>query len=148
MHGNSYKFSSNKIYLYIKIIHSEYSEFCSATSAATIWRVKGDAHRGTSAATQVLNQQRLHRLQGVAAGLVEGVQVKLERLGLDEIRAGSRHKGLPDGNHGLAFGIEPGEFIQGPDVAPPGTAVHLSEPRSSRFQARVARAAADSGCTG
>ena len=27
-------------------------------------------------------------------------------------------KTSPDGNHGLAFGIEPGEFIQGPDVAP------------------------------
>ncbi|MNF53305.1 hypothetical protein D3C84_346830 [compost metagenome] len=78
---------------------------------------QGDAHLSPGTGAQVFGQQCLHRRQGVAAGLVEGVEVELERLGFDEVRAGGGHGHFAERDHGLALGVEPGEFIQGPDVA-------------------------------
>ncbi|MNC35273.1 hypothetical protein D3C75_837490 [compost metagenome] len=78
---------------------------------------QGDAHLCPGTGAQIFGQQCLHRRQGVAAGLVEGVEVELERLGFDEVRAGGGHGHFAERDHGLALGVEPGEFIQGPDVA-------------------------------
>ncbi len=80
-------------------------------------REQGDAHVATGTGAQVLDQHGLHCFQRVAAGLVEGVEIELERLGFDEVRAGGGHRDLADGDHGLALGIEPGELVQGPDIA-------------------------------
>ena len=80
-------------------------------------REQGDAHIAAGTGAQILDQHGLHRFQRVAAGLVEGVEIELERLGFDEVRAGGRHRDLADGDHGFAFGIEPRELVQGPDIA-------------------------------
>lgn len=82
-----------------------------------IEREQGHLDRLASAGTEILLQQGRHRIDGVATGLVEGVEVELERFGLDKIRAGGRNGHFAHGHHRLALAVEPGELIERPDIA-------------------------------
>ncbi len=75
-------------------------------------------HVGAKAGRQVLLQQGLERVRAVEAGLVERVQVQLERLGLDDVGRIGRHREAGDGHLRLAPLVQPRQFIGVPDVDP------------------------------
>ena len=72
--------------------------------------------------------------------------VELEGFGFGEVRAGGGMATSPRAT-GFALGIEPGEFIQGPDVAALERLGVSPRPRSSRFRLR-GTGCSRLGCTG
>jgi len=68
--------------------------------------------------TEVGPQPGLH-LGGVTeTGVVEAVEVQLERLALDDVGAFAGHGDMGDGHLGLAAQIEPRQLEGGPQVGP------------------------------
>ncbi len=86
-----------------------------------VWRLvegeQGHLDGLTGTGTQILGQHGGDCLDRVATGLVEGVEVELEGFGFDQVRTGGRNGHFPHRHHRLALGVEPGELIEGPDIA-------------------------------
>ncbi|MNF82599.1 hypothetical protein D3C84_649080 [compost metagenome] len=73
-------------------------------------------HRSTRRSAQVPLQHLLELPGAGIDGLVQRVQVKLERLGLDDVRRIGGNGELADGHHRLAGRRQPGQFVAVPVI--------------------------------
>lgn len=74
------------------------------------------AHGRPGSGREVFLQYRAKRLATIEGGLVEGIEVKLERLRLDDVRRVRRDRELADRHHRLAGRGQPGQLVAVPDI--------------------------------
>ncbi|MNT42398.1 hypothetical protein D3C72_1788170 [compost metagenome] len=73
-------------------------------------------HGRAETVRQILLEQGQQRFGAVQFGLVERVQVQLERFRLDDVRRIGRRADLGDGHLRLAALVQPRQFIRIPDI--------------------------------
>nr|GEU28525.1 hypothetical protein [Tanacetum cinerariifolium] len=75
-----------------------------------------DVHAGACRLRQILQQQRVQRIDAVETGLVERVQVQLERFRFDDVGRVGRHGDAGNRHLRLAAAVKPRDFVGIPDI--------------------------------